>query len=97
MYSFKISFCVVPLRLLGDIPWDSATTIYKDSNVDAVELIVIEVLTLSSGIFWKHVIMLSMELMATPVLPTSPCEYSLSESLPVCVGRSKANDRPVCP
>ncbi len=74
MYSFRISFCVVPRRLLDDTPCDSATTMYNDNSVDAVELIVIDVLTLSSGIFWKQVIILSMELIATPVLPTSPCE-----------------------
>ena len=33
----------------------------------------------------------------TPTLPTSPSASSASGSYPVCVGRSKAIDRPVCP
>src|SRR4029079_5129529 len=41
--------------------------------------------------------MLSIELIATPVLPTSPSEYGSSEFLPVCVGKSNARDNPVWP
>src|SRR5919198_3546708 len=70
---------------------------YNDSNVDAVELIVMEVLTLSNGIFSKQLIISLIELIATPVLPTSPSDCGSSESRPVCVGKSKANDNPVCP
>ena len=35
--------------------------------------------------------------MATPTLPTSPSARGWSESKPICVGRSKAHDSPVCP
>src|ERR671910_1288461 len=79
------------------MPCDSATVIYKDNNVEAVELIVIDVLTLSNGIASKQVNISSIELIATPVLPTSPSDCGLSESRPVCVGRSKARDKPVWP
>ena len=74
MYSFSMSFCVVPLNMAGDTPWDSATAMYNAKRVDAVEFIVIEALTLLRGIFSKQAIMLSIELIATPVLPTSPSE-----------------------
>jgi hypothetical protein len=69
-----MSFCVVPLRSAGETPWDSATVMYNESNVEAVELIVIEVLTLFNGIFSKQVIISFIELIATPVLPTSPSD-----------------------
>ena len=35
--------------------------------------------------------------MATPTLPTSPRARGWSESRPICVGRSNATERPVCP
>ena len=41
--------------------------------------------------------MSSIESIATPVLPTSPSARGWSESSPICVGRSKATDSPVCP
>ena len=41
--------------------------------------------------------MSSIESIATPTLPTSPCAIGASESYPICVGRSKATDRPVVP
>src|ERR1700681_3014008 len=34
---------------------------------------------------------------ATPALPTSPRARGESESRPICVGRSNATERPVCP
>ena len=58
---------------------------------------VIEVETLSSGIPPKSVRMSSMESMATPTLPTSPCAIGSSESYPIWVGRSNATDRPMVP
>ncbi len=60
-------------------------------------LIVIEVETLSSGMPRKSVSMSSSESIATPTLPTSPLARGWSESRPICVGRSKATDRPVVP
>ncbi len=41
--------------------------------------------------------MSAIESMATPTLPTSPSARGWSESKPICVGRSKAHDRPVWP
>ena len=49
-YSFKISFCIVPLRFSILIPFFSATAMYIAKRIGAVELIVIEVLILSRGI-----------------------------------------------
>ena len=63
----------------------------------AVELIVIDVDTSSSAIPWKRVRMSSMESIATPTRPTSPCAMGWSESYPIWVGRSKATDKPVVP
>ena len=34
---------------------------------------------------------------ATPTRPTSPSARGESESMPICVGRSKATESPVCP
>ena len=58
---------------------------------------VIEVETLSSGMPPNSVRMSSMESMATPTLPTSPCAIGSSESYPIWVGRSNATDRPMVP
>ena len=41
--------------------------------------------------------MSSIESMATPTRPTSPRARGLSESWPICVGRSKATESPVWP
>ena len=62
-----------------------------------MELMVIDVETFSSGMLSKRVSMSSMESMATPTLPTSPRASGLSESMPICVGRSKATERPLWP
>ena len=37
------------------------------------------------------------EEMDTPTLPTSPRARAWSASRPICVGKSKATDKPVCP
>jgi hypothetical protein len=60
-------------------------------------LIVIEVETLSSGMSPKSTRMSSIESIATPTLPTSPCAMAASESYPIWVGRSNATDRPIVP
>ena len=60
-------------------------------------MIVIEVETLSNGMPPNRVRMSSMESIATPTLPTSPCAIGSSESYPIWVGRSKATDSPVEP
>src|SRR4051812_805166 len=58
---------------------------------------VIDVATVSSGRPDSRISMSSSESIATPTLPTSPAARGWSESYPICVGRSKAHDRPVCP
>ena len=60
-------------------------------------LMVIEVEIFSRLMPSNSRIMSSMESMATPTLPTSPIASGLSESRPICVGRSKATLRPVVP
>ena len=70
---------------------------YSASSIGAVELIVMLVLTLSSEMPLKRTSMSFRELVATPTLPTSPRAIMWSLSYPICVGRSKATLRPVCP
>ncbi len=79
-YSFKMSFCIVPLNFSAGTPCFSATTMYMANKIAAGELIVMEVLTRSRGILWKSVSMSSRESMATPTFPTSPMAISSSES-----------------
>ena len=50
IYSFKISFCIVPVNFDLFIPCFSAATIRKLNSIAAVELIVIDIDTLSRGI-----------------------------------------------
>jgi hypothetical protein len=97
IYSLRTSFWTVPdSRSLGT-PCSSPRATYRARRIAAVELMVIEVETWSRRIPWKRVRMSSRESMATPTLPTSPAAIAASESYPICVGRSKATDRPVCP
>ena len=63
----------------------------------AVALMVIDVDTRSSGMPSSSVRMSASESIATPTRPTSPCAMGWSESYPICVGRSKAVESPVCP
>jgi hypothetical protein len=58
---------------------------------------VIEVDTSSSGRPANSRRMSSRESMATPTLPTSPADSGSSESIPICVGRSKATLSPPVP
>jgi hypothetical protein len=64
---------------------------------EAGALMVIEVVTCSSGIPANRVSMSARLEMETPHLPTSPSEKGLSASYPINVGRSNATDNPVCP
>jgi hypothetical protein len=50
MYSFRMSFWTVPLKSAGETPCFSATAMYKAIRMMAVALMVMEVLTRSSGI-----------------------------------------------
>jgi hypothetical protein len=62
-----------------------------------VALMVIEVETFPSGMSRRSTRMSSMVSIATPTRPTSPAAMEWSESYPICVGRSKAVESPVCP
>lgn len=97
MYSFSTSFWIVPVSLSALTPCSSATSWYRSSSSAAGALIVIDVDTLSSGIPPNSTRMSSIESIATPTLPTSPCAIGASESWPICVGRSNATDRPIVP
>jgi hypothetical protein len=57
---------------LAGTPRSSATNSYINNRIAAVELMVIEVVTLSSGKSASKIRMSSSESMATPTLPTSP-------------------------
>jgi hypothetical protein len=62
-----------------------------------VALIVIDVFISPAGIWSISVRMWPRWATGTPTLPTSPAAMGESGSYPVCVGRSKAIDRPVWP
>ena len=63
----------------------------------AVKLMVIEVETSPRGIPLRSTSMSRRELIETPTFPTSPRARGWSASRPICVGRSKATESPVCP
>ena len=79
-YSLSRSFWIVPPICRDDTPWPSATSSYRQSRIAAVELMVIDVVTVSSGSPWRSSSMSSSESIATPTLPTSPSERGWSES-----------------
>jgi hypothetical protein len=97
MYSLSTSFCTVPESLSRLIPRSSATTTYIASRTLAVALMVMLVLTRSSGRSASSACMSSTVSTATPTRPTSPSARGESLSMPICVGRSNAVDSPVCP
>ena len=97
MYSLRMSFWMVPFRSFARTPCFSPTATYIARRIAAVELIVIDVETFPRGIRSKRISMSSRESIATPTFPTSPKAIGLSESYPICVGRSKATERPVWP
>ena len=72
MYSFNISFWMVPRSLSGLMLFFSADTIYNANRVAAVAFIVMEVDTLSSGIWLNNRSISRMEETGTPTFPTSP-------------------------
>ena len=96
-YSLRTSFWVVALIWSGATPCFSATTMYIAASTGAGALMVIEVETSASGMPSKRVSMSASESMATPTWPTSPRARSSSESIPICVGRSKATESPGWP
>jgi hypothetical protein len=80
MYSLSTSFWIVPVSRSPATPCSSATSAYMSSSTAAGALMVIEVETLSSGIWSNSSRMSSSESIATPTLPTSPEAMGSSES-----------------
>ena len=97
MYSLKMSVCSVPLSLERSAPCRSAVTSIMQNTGTAGPLIVIEVVTSSSGIESNSTSMSAAESMATPQWPTSPSDFGSSESRPIRVGMSKATLSPPPP
>ena len=97
MYSFRMSFWIVPDNFAHDAPRRSATTRYTAKIIAAGELIVIDVVISSSGRPSSSASMSASEAMLTPHLPTSPSDNGWSGSRPISVGRSNATLRPVPP
>ena len=96
-YSLSTSFCAVPETFSRGTPCLSATATYIATRIGAGALIVMDVETLSRGMPSNTVSMSASESIATPTWPTSPAARSSSESRPICVGRSKAAERPGWP
>src|SRR3989304_4763877 len=71
-YSFSTSFCAVPAMRSCGTPCFCPTTAYIATSTDAGALIVIEVLTWSSGMPSNIVSMSASVSIATPPFPTSP-------------------------
>src|ERR1051325_5802529 len=69
MYSLRMSFCVVPEIFFQSAPCFSATTRYIAHSTEAGELMVIEVVTCSTGMASNSVSISASELTATPHLP----------------------------
>ena len=72
MYSFRMSFWMVPEIFFQSAPCFSATARYMAHSTDAGELMVIETVVFSRSMPSKRISMSSSESMATPHLPTSP-------------------------
>jgi len=71
-YSLRMSFWTVPESAAGAMPRRFAVATYIASRMMAVELIVIEVDTRSSGMSANRTSMSSIESIAPPTRPTSP-------------------------
>ncbi len=80
MYSFRMSFWIVPLILERSAPCFLAIATYIAKRMAAVALMVIEVVIDASGMPSKSCSMSSRESMATPTFPTSPSAMAWSES-----------------
>ena len=97
MYSFRMSFWIVPRSFFGSTPCFFPTRTYIARMIGAVALIVNEVEIWSRPIPSKIRSKSSSESTATPSFPTSSSARGMSESSPICVGRSNARLRPVWP
>ena len=80
MYSLRMSFWVVPDTSPRATPCFSAAATYSASRMGAVALMVIEVLTVPSGIPANRVSMSASDETGTPTRPTSPSASGASES-----------------
>ena len=78
--SLRMSFWIVPSRAARGTPCFSAATMYIAQIGAAGELIVIEVLTRSSGRPSRSASMSASELTATPHVPNSPSASGSSVS-----------------
>ena len=76
-YSLRMSFCTVPDSLARSMPCRSAIATYMARRMIAVELIVIDVETRSSGMPSNSSAMSSSESIATPTRPTSPAASAM--------------------
>ena len=79
-YSLSRSFWTVPESALQAIPRSRATDSRSARRIEAVELIVMEIETRSSGRPSVRIRMSSSVAIATPTLPTSPRAAGSSES-----------------
>ena len=80
MYSFRMSFCVVPPMRSAVTPCRRPTATYMARRIGAVALIVIEVVTSPTGMPSKSREKSSSELTETPTFPTSPATSGSSAS-----------------
>ena len=80
MYSLRMWFWIVPSRAARGTPDRSAATMYIAQIGAAGELIVIDVLTRSSGSPSRSTCMSASELTATPQVPNSPSASGSSVS-----------------
>src|SRR5437867_3481917 len=79
MYSLRASFWIVPPRRPAGMSRFSAAARYIAQTIEAGPLIVIDVVTLSTGIRSKRISMSRSVSTATPSRPTSPRESGSSE------------------
>src|SRR4030066_2359323 len=82
VYSFKMSFWIVPPSCDNFIPLFSASAIYIAKITAAGAFMVIDVVILSRGMSLNSRSLSENESMATPHLPTSPKERGWSKSNP---------------
>ena len=80
MYSFRMSFWMVPESWAREAPCSSPATTYIARMGSTAPFIVMDTLILSSGMPSKSTFMSSTESTATPAIPTSPRARGWSES-----------------
>ncbi len=95
--SFSMSFWIVPSTSVQGTPCRRATARYIARMIEAVQLIVIDVVTRPSGMPSNSRSMSARVETETPSRPTSPRARGWSASYPISDGMSKAVDSPVCP